>query len=56
MLNTFSQTQKGGVSPQFAILVSTIFIIIGGALYLEGDSIYGLFDNLLNEIKYAANL
>ncbi len=56
MLNTFAQNQNGGVSPQFAILVSSIFIVIGGALYLQGDAAYGLFDSLMEEIRYATKL
>lgn len=55
-MNNFSKNQSGGVSPQFAIMISTLFIVIGGALYLEGDAVYGLFDNLMNEIKIAAKL
>ena len=56
MLNTFAQNQKGGVSPQFAILISAVFLSIGAGLYFEGDTVYGLFDNMMDEIRYAVKL
>lgn len=56
MYNHFVKDQKGGVSPQFAILISTIFISIGCVLYFEGETVYGLFDNLMNEVRYAVKL
>lgn len=56
MHNDFSKTQSGGVSPQFAITISVIFLVIGCGLYFEGDSAYRLFDNLMNEIRYAVKL
>lgn len=52
MQNTFLHNQKGGVSPQFAIIICAIFLTIGGALYFQGETVYGLFDNMMNEIKY----
>ena len=56
MLNTFSQNQKGGVSPQFAILVSVLFLSIGAALYMEGDTVYQLFDNIVDQVRYAVKI
>jgi hypothetical protein len=56
MLNTFAQNQNGGVSPQFAILVSGLFLTIGGVLFFQSETVYGLFDNLLAEIGYVTNL
>jgi len=56
MLNTFAHNQNGGVSPQFAILICAIFISIGATLYYEGDTVYGLFDNMMDEIRYAVKL
>ena len=50
------QNQKGGVSPQFAILVSALFITIGSLMYFQSETVYGLFDNMMNEIKYATQL
>lgn len=56
MLNTFAKNQNGGVSPEFAILISSVFIVIGGALYLQGPEVYGLFDSLTNEVKRTLKL
>lgn len=56
MTNTFIQDQKGGVSPQFAIFLCSIFLAIGGALYFQSETVYSLFDNFMNEIRYATNL
>lgn len=56
MLNTFAQNQKGGVSPEFAILISAFFLAIGGVLFFQGEMVYDLFDNMMDEIKYVANL
>ena len=56
MYDKFAKDQKGGVSPQFAILVSAMFITIGCALYFEGETVYKLFDNLMEEVKYAVEL
>jgi hypothetical protein len=56
MYNQFAKDQKGGVSPQFAILISAVFISIGCALYFEGETVYRLFDDLMNEVKYAVKL
>ena len=44
MPNAFIQDQKGGVSPQFAIMLCTVFLIMGGALYFQSETVYGLFD------------
>ncbi len=56
MISNFSKTQNGGVSPQFAITISAIFLVIGCGLYFEGDTAYRLFDDLMNEIRYAVRL
>lgn len=55
MPNTFIQNQKGGVSPQFAILISAVFIIIGSLLYFQSETAYSLFDNMVSEIRYITN-
>ena len=56
MLNDFSKSQTGGVSPSFAIIVSAIFLVIGSGLYFEGDTVYKLFDNVMTEFKHAVNI
>lgn len=53
MINNFAKNQSGGVSPQFAIIVSAIFLTIGGGLYFEGDTAYRIFDQFMNEIRHA---
>lgn len=56
MYSQFAKDQKGGVSPQFAILVSAMFVTMGCVLYFQGETVYGLFDTLMNEVRHAVKL
>jgi len=55
MISNFAKNQKGGVSPQFAIFVSSIFLTLGSVLYFQSDMAYTFFDNLLQQVKDLSN-